>query len=196
MSSKLFSELPASAPRAHGRFIRSVAQWLLRLGGWKIVGQFPDHARLLVIAAPHSSAWDGYWGLVIKVAIGLRIRFMAKRETFWWPLGPLLRWLGGMPINRANANGVVDQVVEAFQVRSNFWLVLAPEGTRRHVERWRSGFWHIAKRANVPLCPVYFHYPDRVVGIGDVIPLTDDLDADLARIRAWYQPYQGKNRGV
>lgn len=196
MPSDLFQPLPKSAPRAHGRFIQAVARGLLRLGGWKIVGQFPDHARLLLIAAPHSSAWDGYWGLVIKVAIGLHISFMAKRETFWFPLGPLLRWLGGMPVNRSNANGVVDQCVEAFARESNFWLVLAPEGTRRHVERWRSGFWHIAKRAQVPLVPVYFHYPERIVGIGEIIPLTDDLDADLARIRAWYRPYQGKHRGV
>lgn len=191
-----FPGLPPSAPSAHGGMFRAFARFLLRLGGWKFVGAFPDVPHLLLIAAPHSSAWDAYWGLLVKIAYGMDISFLAKRETFWFPLGPLLSWLGGMPIDRRSASGVVEQVAASFAANDRKWVVLAPEGTRRAVDKWRSGFWHIAKRANVPLCGVYFHYPERTIGIGPVFDLTDDADADIARIRAWYRPYQGKNRGV
>jgi len=191
-----FPGLPSSAPGVHGALIRKLTGWLFRLGGWKFVGEFPDVPKLLLIAAPHSSAWDAYWGLLVKVAYGMNISFLAKRETFWFPLGPLLRWLGGMPIDRSSASGVVDQVVQSFADTPKKWVVLAPEGTRRAVTKWRSGFWHIAKKAKVPLCGIYFHYPERTIGVGPVFELTDDLDADLARIRAWYAPHLGKNRGV
>jgi 1-acyl-sn-glycerol-3-phosphate acyltransferase len=188
--------LPPNAPRRYPRLVRWLAKQWLRLLGWRLVGQFPDLPQVLVLAAPHSSAWDALYGLLIKVAAGVDIRFMAKREAFWFPLGVLLRGLGAIPIDRSKAHGVVGETIEAFRTNPNAWFLLAPEGTRKAVKKWKSGFWHIARKANVPVCCIYIHYPEKIFGIGEVFTMSDDMDADMARIRAWYAPYQGLKRGV
>jgi 1-acyl-sn-glycerol-3-phosphate acyltransferase len=188
--------LPPAAPRKHGAFGRWFGRFVLHLGGWRMEGEFPDLPKMVILAAPHSSAWDGLWGLAAKLAMGVDVRFMAKAELFRGPLGWLLRWLGGMPINRRAANGVVGQLNRQFAERDRLWLAIAPEGTRRRVERWRSGFWHIARGADAPVLCAYFHYPRKVIGIGALFDTTDDLEADMARIRAFYRPWVGKRRGT
>lgn len=189
--------LPPSLPRMPpNRFIRWVARQLMRAGGWRLIGAFPDLPKAVLIGAPHSSNWDGIWGLAAKIAIGLDVRIVGKHQLFWWPLGPILRRIGVIEVNREAAQGLVGQLSQRFADEERFWLGLAPEGTRKRVERWKPGFWKIAKAAGVPVVPAYFHYPDKVIGIGEPFVLTDDMDADIARIRAWYAPWQGKNRGV
>lgn len=192
----LIEPLPPQAPRRYPRFVRWIAREWLRLLGWRLVGQFPDLPQVLFLAAPHSSAWDALYGLLMKVAAGVDIRFMAKREAFWFPLGLLLRALGAIPIDRRAAHGVVGETVRAFRTNPNAWFLLAPEGTRKAVQKWKSGFWHIARQADVPVCCIYIHYPDKIFGIGEVFRMSEDMDADMARIRAWYAPYQGLKRGV
>ncbi len=194
-SGKVVEALPPSAPRTDHPVMRAMARALLRLFGWKLIGTFPDVPRVLIIAAPHSSAWDAVWGLLIKVAIGLEIEFMAKREIFFFPLGWLLRLLGGVPVDRRAANGVVGATVQAMQSKPVCWVVLAPEGTRRRADRWKTGFWHIARQANVPVCCLYLHYPEKTFGIGPLVEMTDDMNADIARLRDYYAPFQGKHRG-
>lgn len=188
--------VPPSAPRAHGRFARAFGRSVLRLGGWRVRGGIPDLPRMVIIAAPHSSGWDAVWGLAAKLALGLDVRFMGKAELFRGPLGWLLRWLGGVPVDRHAAHGVVEQMADRFAASERFWLALAPEGTRRRVQRWRTGFWHIAHAAQVPVVCAYFHYPERVVGFDAVFVTSDDMDADIARIQAFYAPWQGKHRGT
>jgi 1-acyl-sn-glycerol-3-phosphate acyltransferase len=188
--------LPPNAPSRYPRFVRWIARQWLRLLGWRLVGHFPDLPQVLFLAAPHSSAWDALYGLLMKVASGVDIRFMAKREAFWFPLGLLLRALGAIPIDRRKAHGVVGETVEGFRNNPNAWFLLAPEGTRKAVKKWKSGFWHIARQADVPVCCIYIHYPDKIFGIGEVFRMSDDMEADMARIRAWYAPYQGLHRGV
>lgn len=188
--------LPPNAPRRYPRSVRWIAKQWLRLLGWRLVGNFPDLPQVLFLAAPHSSAWDALYGLLIKVASGVDIRFMAKREAFWFPLGLLLRALGAIPIDRKKAHGVVGETVDGFRNNPNAWFLLAPEGTRKAVKKWKSGFWHIARQADVPVCCIYIHYPDKVFGIGEVFRMTEDMDADMAKIRTWYAPYQGLKRGV
>ncbi len=189
--------LPPQVPRVPPNpFARRIALGLLRLGGWRMVGSFPDLAKAVLIGAPHSSNWDGVWGFAAKVALGLDIRIFAKRELFWWPLGLLLRRLGVIEVNRDAAKGLVEQIARRFEGETQLWIGIAPEGTRSRVERWKPGFWKIAKAAGVPVVPAYFHYPDKIIGIGEPFYLSDDMEADLARIRAWYAPWRGKNRGV
>ena len=189
-------ELPPSAPRTHSRFGRWFGNAVLALGGWRMTGEWPDLPRMVIVAAPHSSAWDAVWGLAAKLALGLHVEFMAKRELFWWPLGPVLRALGGVPTDRSGPRGVVGGVVERFRRQERLWLAIAPEGTRRRVEHWKSGFWHIAEGAGVPVTCVYFHYPERVIGVGPAIPTTGRPGPDMARIREFYRPWQGKHRGT
>ncbi|MEG3792579.1 lysophospholipid acyltransferase family protein [Lysobacter sp. CCNWLW3] len=190
--------LPPNAPRVRpNRLTRWIGRSVLRLGGWRMVGAFPDIPKLVLIGAPHSSNWDGVWGFAAKAALGLDIKVLGKDSLFKVPvLGSLLRYLGVIPVNRSAAHGVVEQAAAMIRNAEQFWFGLAPEGTRKPVERWKSGFWKIAKAADVPVLPAYFHYPDKVIGIGEPFWLGDDMNADLARIRAWYRPWQGKHHGT
>lgn len=189
--------LPPNAPRVKpNAFTRWLGRTILKLGGWRMVGAFPDIPRLVLIGAPHSSNWDGVWGFAAKLALGLDIKILGKRQLFWWPLGPILRRIGVIEVDRDAASGVVEQAAAMIRGSDKFWFGLAPEGTRKRVERWKTGFWKIARAANVPVLPAYFHYPDRIIGIGAPFRLGDDMAADMARIRAWYAPWQGKHRGA
>ncbi|MGH8184252.1 MAG: lysophospholipid acyltransferase family protein [Rhodanobacteraceae bacterium] len=164
--------------------------------GWRLEGTLPDVPKLVLIVAPHSSWWDGIWGLLFKVALGTDVSFMAKRELFRWPVGGLLRRLGGVPIERRAAGDVVGQMVERFRTCERLWLCIEPEGTRKAVVKWKSGFWHIAHQAGVPILPGYFDYPRKVIGLGPLFQPTGDKNADIASLRAFYAPYKGKYRGV
>ena len=190
--------LPPNAPRVPANaFTRWLGRTVLRLGGWRMEGAFPDIPKLVLIAAPHSSNWDGLWGLAVKLALGLDARILGKDTLFKIPLlGLLLRRMGVIPINRRVAQGVAGQMAMMIRDADQLWLAVAPEGTRKLVERWKTGFWKIAHAAEVPVLPVYFHYPDKVVGVGPTFDLSDDMAADIARIRAWYRPWQGKHHGV
>jgi len=189
-------ELPPRMPRLHDAPHRALCRLILRLCGWKLVGELPDLPRLVLIAAPHSSWWDGVWGLLMKVAIGADIRFMAKQELFRPPLAGLLRRLGGIAVDRGATAGVVGQMLVEFERQPSLWLGIAPEGTRKPVQRWKSGFWRIAHGAGVPVLPVAFDYPSKSIVIGTPLPTSADLDADLARLRAFYAPFRGKHRKV
>ncbi|KRA16833.1 MULTISPECIES: lysophospholipid acyltransferase family protein [unclassified Lysobacter] len=190
--------LPPNAPRVRSnRLTRWIGRSVLRLGGWRMVGAFPDIPKLVLIGAPHSSNWDGVWGFAAKAAMGLDIKILGKDSLFKVPLlGALLRYLGVIPVDRSAAHGVVEQAAAMIRNAERFWFGLAPEGTRKPVDRWKAGFWKIAKAADVPVLPAYFHYPDKVIGIGEPFWLGEDMNADLARIRAWYRPWQGKHHGT
>ena len=181
------------SPRA---WQRRLCRWILRRAGWRLLGELPDVPKLIIIGAPHSSFWDGIWGLLMKVALGLRIGIMIKAELYRGPLAPLLRALGTIPIQRSRAVGVVEQMVQRFNASEALWLGITPEGTRRAVRRWKTGFWQIARGAQVPVQLVYLDYPSKTIGIGPLLEMGPDVEAELARIRAWYAPYRGKFRGV
>ena len=193
---KLPLPLAASIPQFPQDPRRRLCGWILERGGWHMAGAFPDLPRAVLIAAPHSSWWDGVWGLLFKVALGIDIAFMGKRELFRGPLGWLLRQLGGFPIERQAAHGLVEQVARRFDSERRFWIGIAPEGTRKPVARWRSGFWHIARSAGVPIVPVAFDYPSRSIVVGAPFTPGPDLEADLAALRAFYAPFRGRTRGI
>ena len=187
---------PPTMPQLPDHGWRRIFRALVSLSGWRLEGELPDVPRAVLIAAPHSSWWDGVHGLLFKIALGVDIKFMAKREVFAGPLGWLLRKLGGIPIERHAAHGVVEQMDSLFRTREKLWLGITPEGTRKHVAHWTSGFWHIARDAGVPIVPVYFNYPRKVIGVGPLFETTPAMDADIAALRAFYAPFQGKHRGV
>ncbi|MBC6943143.1 MAG: acyltransferase [Xanthomonadales bacterium] len=188
--------LPPAMPQLPQHGGRRLCAWYLRRCGWRIEGTFPDLPRLVLIAAPHSSWWDGWWALITKVALGADVAFVGKRELFVGPLGWLLRTLGGIAVDRGSAHGVVEQMVARFATSPRLWLALAPEGTRRHVASWRTGFWHIAHAAGVPILPVAFDYPRRTIVIGTPRCSSGDVEADVAALRAWYRPFRGKHHDV
>ena len=197
MSVYRFPALPPNVPRMHpSHVVAPICRWIFSRCGWRIAGTLPDVSKLVAIAAPHSSNFDVVWGLLFKYGIRLNANFIGKREAFFWPLGPLLRRFGGIAIDRHAPHGVVGEMKREFDTRAGFWLAIAPEGTRQRVEKWKSGFWRIALEAKVPILPVYFQYPEKTIGFGELIYPSGDLDADMARIRKFYEPWQGKNRGT
>lgn len=196
MSAAPLPVAPPRMPQLPPSRLAPLARWLLGRCGWRLAGVLPDEPKLVVIAAPHSSNWDAVWGLLFKIALRLDVHFIGKREAFFWPLGPILRRLGGIPIDRAAAHDVVGEMRREFARRERFWLAIAPEGTRRRVHKWKSGFWRIARAADVPILPVYFHYPDRTIGLGPLFRPSADCAADIARLREFYRPWRGKRRSV
>ena len=189
--------LPPNGPPSGGNALsRAFGRAVLRLGGWQMIGPWPDVKKVVVIVAPHSSVWDAIWGIAAKVGMGLGIVFIGKKEAFWGPVGWILRKVGGVPVDRSAPGGIVDQVASQIRDSERMWFVLAPEGTRRKVDNWKTGFWKIARRAGVPVLCVGFDYPDRAIRIGELVSLTDDMDADLKRIRAKFSAYRGKHRNV
>lgn len=188
--------LPPSMPQFRGNAWRRLCAGLLRACGWRLAGVLPDRPKLVLIAAPHSSWWDGVWGLLFRTALGADISFMAKRELFAGPLGWLLRRVGGVPIERSGAHGIVDEMTARFAAADRLWLGIAPEGTRRRVTKWKNGFWYIARAAGVPILPVYFDYPSRTIGIGPLFEPGANLAEDLARLSAFYAPWRGRHRGT
>ena len=189
--------LPPRAPRVEDNpFARWLGRTILRLGGWRMEGEFPDLPRLVLIGAPHSSNWDGIWGFAVVLALDLDIRVLGKHQLFWWPLGYLMRWLGVIAVNRDAASGVTEQAAQLILDADRYWFGLAPEGTRKPVPRFKYGFWKIASGAGVPVLPAYFDYPRKVLGIGPTFDLSGDMDADIARIQRWYAPWRGRRRDV
>jgi 1-acyl-sn-glycerol-3-phosphate acyltransferase len=151
--------------------------------------------RVVVIGAPHSSNWDGVWGFAVLMALDLDLKVLGKDTLLKVPvMGPVLKWLGVIPVDRKAAQGVVEQAARMIRSADRFWYGLAPEGTRKAVEKWKPGFWRIAKAAGVPVVPAYFHYGRRIVGIGPTFELGDDYETDVTRIRNWYRSVSnGKN---
>lgn len=164
----------------------------MRMGGWSSFGEPPDIPKAVYIAAPHTSNWDGFWALVYKVSVGLDIRFFGKEALFWFPLGTLLRALGGIPLDRSKAGSAVDQAVHLFNTNEHFNFGLAPEGTRSLTEGWKSGFYRIAVQAGVPVVPGMLDFGTKRIGIGEPIKLSGDMDADMEKIRKVYEGIVGR----
>ena len=192
MSAGSVLPLPPEMPQFRQNAARRSCAWCLGRCGWRVAGTFPNLPRALLIAAPHTSWWDGIWGLLFKMALGLDITFMGKRELFRGPLGWLLRRLGGMPIERSSTHGIVGQIVARFDASPRLWVGVAPEGTRKPVTVWKTGFWHIARAAAVPIVPIAFDYPSKTITIGALFEPSADLAADLATLRTFYASFRGK----
>ncbi len=196
MSHHVVPPTPPSAPQLRSRFWPWFSRGVLRLCGWRLAGQLPDVPKLILIGAPHSSYWDGLWGLLMKIGAGIEVNIMIKREVLDGPLGIVLRPIGMIPINRKAALNVVGQMVERFRQRDRMWLGITPEGTRKQVTHWKSGFLRIAHEADVPIQTIFIDYPTKTFTLGPVVRATGDHDADMEKIRALFAPYRGKHRNA
>ena len=179
-------------PQTRNRLLRRFGQSWFEQMGWKFKGEWPDIPKFVLIVAPHSSNWDFVAGLAAKWALGLQVRWLGKHTLFIPPLGWFMRAIGGVPVERSARHNVVSQSAHEFSVRDRFVLVITPEGTRKNVGSWRSGFWHVAKLANVPICPVAFDWGTRTMFIGPTtMPFEDDPDVGIARVRSYYAGVRG-----
>jgi 1-acyl-sn-glycerol-3-phosphate acyltransferase len=169
-----------------------LAHWFLRLNGWKIEGGPPDESHFVFIAAPHTSNWDLAYMLAFAAVFDLKISWLAKHSLFYPPMGWIMRMLGGIPIVRHKNSNVVDAMVQEFSTRSELVLAVPTEGTRARVEYWKSGFYHIAFRAGVPILPSYLDYGNKRGGFGPALIPTGDLAADMQVLRELYSDKTGK----
>ena len=176
--------LPAAAP---ARAIALPARWVacLRLLGWRIVGHMPNRPKVIVCAAPHTSNWDFVIAMLAVLALGVRASYLMKQEAFIWPLAGLFKWLGGVPVARAQAGGMVASLVAWFAAREQAWLLITPEGTRQKVARYKTGFLRVATESQVPVVLVAWDYPSKRLIIEKVWTLTGDHEADCAAIRQY-----------
>lgn len=178
-------------PVTGNRLFRGAAGLLLRLLGWKIEGTLPDAPQYVIVAAPHTSNWDFPLMLLYAAHFGIKPYWMGKDSLFPRPFAGLMRWLGGIPIDRSAANNIVDQAVQAFSKYERFAILIPPEGTRKRGPRWKTGFYYIATGANVPILLGYLDFPRKRGGFGPLFYPTGDLEADLRAIGAFYADKQG-----
>ena len=186
-------QLGSRVPQTGNVLLQRVGQSAMRLLGWQFAGSFPNHAQFVAVVAPHTSNWDFVILLAAKWALQLDARWMGKDAIFRPPLGWILRALGGIPIRRGTSHNVVDASILAFGERPQLVLVLAPEGTRKFVAHWKSGFWHIAHGAKVPIVCIALDYGRKTIRLGpEFLTDSDDTVFGIARIRAAYEGVLGR----
>ena len=178
-------ELREAAPHRPGLLARA-ARGLLALFGWRVEVVWPPGPKAVIAVYPHTSNWDFVIGMLGRLACGLPVSWLGKHSIFRWPFRTLLRKLGGIAVDRRQHHGLVTQMLAEFSRRPVLWLALAPEGTRKHTDHLKSGFWRIACEARVPLGLGYLDYRRRVVGVAEWIHLSGDPEEDLARLRSFY----------
>lgn len=169
------------------RWLRGLAHLLLRIGGYRVYGQVPNVPRMVLAAAFHTSNWDGFWMLVTAFALGVRPTWMVKIEWVNGPLGGLMKFLGGLGIDRSHSRDAVQQAVDLINEREKIVLVISPEGTRRRTDHWKTGFYWIAYNAQVPIVCGFLDYGKRRFGIGPALMPSGDIDADMEIIWDFYR---------
>jgi 1-acyl-sn-glycerol-3-phosphate acyltransferase len=162
-----------------------------RLMGWKLLGSFPEVSKCVVAVAPHTSWIDFPLGLVVRSMLGIQINYVGKKSLFRAPFGWFFRWTGGAPVDRGKQQDTVQAVADIFDSRQVFRLALAPEGTRKKVEKWRSGFYYIALRARVPIVLVAFDFGKKQVKISEPHTPTGDYEVDYAGYQKFYAGVRG-----
>jgi 1-acyl-sn-glycerol-3-phosphate acyltransferase len=172
---------------------RLLSKFIMRLAGWRVVGRMPDLPKYIIIGAPHTSNWDFPLFLGIVFHLKISVRYMGKAELFNNPFGWFFYWCGGVPVDRKKSTGLVDQMVELCNQSKKFILVIAPEGTRYHVNEWKRGFHHIAQKANIPIVMAKIDGMKKTVHVGEVFQPTEDVEADMTVIQAAFHGMSGVN---
>lgn len=176
--------------------IKTILRWvsllLLKLSGWKIAGKPPTLKKYVMIAAPHTSNWDFYYTMLIAFVMRVKIYWMGKDALFRGPAGFFFRWMGGIAIDRSRSNNVVAQSIEAFETNETLVMVVPPEGTRSRSRYWKTGFYHIANGAGVPIVLGFLDFRLKIGGIGPALMPTGDIDEDMKLIKGFYRNVSGK----
>lgn len=178
-------ELPVVPKHHQARrwpFTRWWARKLLLASGWKVEGVVPEHSRLIVVAGPHTSNWDFVHGMLVILAINLDIHWLGKNSLFRQPFTALMSWLGGIPVNRDNPQGVVEDIADKFRQADSLSVIITPEGTRSRVENIKTGFLRIAEAADCVLLVATLDFQTKTICLGETFKTSGDVDADVKRI--------------
>jgi 1-acyl-sn-glycerol-3-phosphate acyltransferase len=171
---------------------KRLARWLLQATGWQLVGERPRCDQYVLIAAPHTSNWDFPLMLLFAAAFDIKVTWMAKHSLFYPPMGLIMRAMGGMPIIRHKNQNVVSAMVQVFERDSHLVLVVPTEGTRERSEYWKSGFYHIARQAQVPIVPSFLDFGRKRGGFGPALTVSSDVRADMQYFRDFYAGMKGR----
>jgi len=170
-------------PRTRNPLTRVLGRVVFRAMGWRIEGQFPNQSKVVVALTPHTSNMDFILTIAVLWSLGLKSSFLMKQSLFWFPLGPILKALGGIPVDRSQPRGLVDKMTQEFQQRAQLELGITPEGTRSGVRRWKHGFARIAESAQVPVLPAVLNYKTRTVLFAAIIDDVFTAEDVLARVK-------------
>lgn len=175
--------------------LRGLSMAFLKSTGWRLEGSLPPNMpKCVLIAAPHTSNWDLPYTLMLAFSLRLRVYWMGKQSLFRAPFGGVMRWLGGIPVNREQSSNLVASSAQAMRAaKGPMQLIVPPEGTRGKTRHWKTGFYFIAQEAGVPIVLAFVDYGRKVGGLGPVFEPTGDLERDMADIKAFYAPIKGKN---
>ena len=177
------SQFGSNVPRRHDPKIAKLAAKYLKITGWQVVGDVPDVKQLVMLAVPHTSNEDGWNAVMGILSVGIDFKLMGKKELFRLPLiGSFLKWGGMISIDRQKKGSTLQAAIEQFNQQEQLWLGLAPEGTRSYTEKWKTGFYHIAVGAGVPILPIAMDYNTKQMRFMPLFYPTGDYDADLPRI--------------
>jgi 1-acyl-sn-glycerol-3-phosphate acyltransferase len=183
---------PVKTTPLAGSFARGLARVWLWFFGWRVEGSLPPGIKAVAIAYPHTSNWDLPFMLAIAYRLGVRPSWLGKRQLFRAPFGGFMRWLGGISVDRSARTNMVAQVVDRFADVDRLFLVVPPSATRHKAPHWKSGFYHIARGAGVPILCTFLDYTRKVGGIGPAVIPSGDIRADMDVIRAFYQGVEGR----
>lgn len=178
-----WQHLGSNLPRKGNRCSMMLGRSVFRLMGWRIEGEFPDRAKMIVAVAPHSSNVDFVLAMAVVLGLGLRASFLAKRSLFNGPLSRLMYAFGGVPVDRDASQGLVGQLVREFAERTHLVLGITPEGTRRHVQEWKRGFALIAQAAEVPVLPATINYRSKIVRFEPLITDVSDVEQTMSVVK-------------
>lgn len=163
-----------------------------KLLGWKSKVSAPDYDKYIICAAPHTTNWDLIIGKLFYGAIGRETGFMMKKDWFFWPLGSIFRWMGGIPVDRSRKTSLVDQMIKIAKSSQKFHLAITPEGTRKANPNWKKGFYYIAQGASMPILLIAIDYEKKCITAEKVIHPSGDLDKDMREIKLYYKNFKGK----
>jgi 1-acyl-sn-glycerol-3-phosphate acyltransferase len=186
-----WSDLGTTIPRRGNALTTWLARGLMKLLGWRMTGALPDLPKLVLAAGPHTSNWDFLVGVGAMYSAGFKVSFLGKDSLFRPPLGWIMRWLGGRPVDRTTSHGLVGEYIRQINESDKFILALAPEGTRKPTREWKTGFWHVAKGAGLPIVLGFFDYATKTVGFGPVI-WPGEVETDMKAIQEFYASKRGK----
>lgn len=172
---------------------RILSRLVLKLLGWHVIDHRPGPmGSAIYLVVPHTSNWDFFLGLFARSVARINANYLAKKSLFDSPFGWFFRATGGYPVDRSKHTNLTEQVVEYFRTVPGFSIAITPEGTRAKVDAWKTGFWRIAKAADVPLVPTSFDYSRKEVTLGKPFHVGDSMEADIASLREYFKPFVGK----
>lgn len=173
------------------QLLKLIATVLLKIIGWRVVGTLPSERKYVLIGAPHTSNWDFPLMLLAVLKIGMDVHWLGKKSLFPPVIGSVMRWLGGIAVDRSKSNNLVEQLVDLYSERDELVVIIPPEGTRSKVQRWKSGFYHVAAGADVPILLGFVDVSRKEIGFGPLFYPTKNFEIDLPKIQEFYSTKRG-----